>query len=68
MEKPKQEHLTLVYRVLKYLKSMLGQGILLKSYSNPVLSVYSDNDWVGCPNTHKSVIGYYIFLGESLVS
>jgi hypothetical protein len=24
--------------------------------------------WVGCPNTHRSTLGYAVFLGDNLVS
>jgi len=32
------------------------------------LVAYSDADWVGCSDTHKSTLGYVVFLGDNLIS
>nr|GEX09537.1 ribonuclease H-like domain-containing protein [Tanacetum cinerariifolium] len=32
------------------------------------LVAYSDADWAGCPTTRRSTSGYYIFLGNNLLS
>jgi hypothetical protein len=32
------------------------------------LVVYTDTDWVGCPDTRRSTSGYVVFLGANLVS
>ncbi|EOY00276.1 Cysteine-rich RLK (RECEPTOR-like protein kinase) 8, putative [Theobroma cacao] len=54
--------------VLKYLKKAPGQGILMKSKNNLKISGYSNSDWAGCLDTRKSITGYCIFIGDSLVS
>jgi hypothetical protein len=30
--------------------------------------VYTDVDWVGCPNTRRSISGYVVLLGANLIS
>jgi hypothetical protein len=30
--------------------------------------IYSDADWVGCPDTRKSTSRYVVFLGDNLIS
>jgi hypothetical protein len=32
------------------------------------LRVYTDADWVGCPDTCRSTSGFVVFLGDNLVS
>lgn len=68
MERPRNVHLQATYRVLKYLKRTLGQGILLSSALNMQLKVYCDSDWVGCPMRRKSITWFVIFLGNYLMS
>lgn len=30
--------------------------------------VYTDANWAGCPDTHKSTSGYGVFIGDNIVS
>ncbi|XP_017976405.1 PREDICTED: uncharacterized mitochondrial protein AtMg00810 [Theobroma cacao] len=64
MEKPKHDHLSTTYRVLKYLKAASGQGILMKSDSKLVVSTYSNSGWVGCIDIRRPVTGYCVFVGD----
>lgn len=68
MDKPGKKHLVAAHRILKYLKASSGQGILMKSKSTLKISRYADSDWAGCSDTRRSVIGFCIFIRDSLVS
>ncbi|GKA28661.1 ribonuclease H-like domain-containing protein [Tanacetum coccineum] len=43
-------------------------GLQLYSSSTTSLVAYSDADWVGCPTTRRSTWGYYLFIGNNLLS
>lgn len=65
---PTTIHQQAAFRILRYLKNAPGNGIFLSAASIPQLKAYSDSDWATCPETRKSVTGFSIYLGESLVS
>ncbi|XP_057453048.1 uncharacterized mitochondrial protein AtMg00810-like [Lotus japonicus] len=68
LSKPRTPHLDVVHYFLRYLKGTLGQGIFLSSTSSLKLHAFSDADWATCLDTRCSTTGYYVFLGDSLVS
>nr|XP_043629894.1 uncharacterized mitochondrial protein AtMg00810-like [Erigeron canadensis] len=68
MHAPLQSHFKIALRVLRYLKNSPGLGIQINKESDLKVSVYADSDWAKCPTTRKSVSGYCVFLGNSLVS
>ncbi|CAL9007107.1 unnamed protein product, partial [Prunus brigantina] len=55
-------------RLLYYLKGAPSQGLLFPSHGSLHLTAYCDADWARCPFTRRSVTGYRIFLGKSLIS
>ncbi|CAL9006318.1 unnamed protein product [Prunus brigantina] len=68
MQEPKLHHLKAARHLLQYLKNAPGQGLLFSTTSQLSLVGYCDADWAKCPMTRRSVTGYCIFLGNSLVS
>ncbi|CAL8151773.1 unnamed protein product [Prunus armeniaca] len=68
MHAPRTSHLTTVNRILRYLKSCPGRGILMKKNGRSQIVGYSNADWAGCPIDRKSTTGYCIFVGGKLVT
>ena len=65
---PRELHLAALKRILRYVRGMLHMGLLLQPSRSSDLTVYSDADWAGCPDTRRSTSGYAVFLGDNLVS
>ncbi|GJV81409.1 ribonuclease H-like domain-containing protein, partial [Tanacetum coccineum] len=68
MHSPLNSYLDAALRVLRYLKGSPGSGIQINKTGNLKLRAYADSDWARCPATRKSVSGYCVFLGDSLVT
>ncbi|KAL6348342.1 hypothetical protein AAG906_005643 [Vitis piasezkii] len=68
MNTPRKPHWEAALRVLRYIKGSPGQGLFLPSENNLTLSAFCDSDWGGCRMSRRSVSGYCVFLGSSLIS
>jgi histone deacetylase 1/2 len=68
MHAPRDVHLTMLKRILRYIKGTPRLGILLRASTSTTLTAYTDADWAGCPDTRRSTSGFCVFLGDSLVS
>ena len=68
MHDPREPHLAALKRILRYVRGTLHMGLLLQPSRSSDLTVYSDADWAGCPDTRRSTSGYAVFLGDNLVS
>jgi hypothetical protein len=61
-------HWATVFYILRYFQSTVFQSLLLSSTSSLELRAYSNADHGSDPTDRKSVTGFYIFLGDSLIS
>jgi hypothetical protein len=68
MHDPREPHLGAMKRILRYLQGTLDLGLHLHRTLPVDLTVYTDADWAGCPDTRKSTSGYAVFLGDNLIS
>ena len=49
MHDPREPHLALVKRILRYVKGTLSSGLHIGTGRVDSLTAYSDTDWAGCP-------------------
>ena len=79
MATPYTGHWDAALRVLRYLKTAPGLGILYSDQGHcrvgafteegdGRVSGFSDADWAGCPFSRRSTTGYCVFVGGNLVS
>ena len=68
LSQPRVSHLNATYHLLTYHKNKPGQGLFFSSSSSLQLKAFSYADWATYPNSRRSVIGFCIFLRDSLVS
>ncbi|GJR68265.1 ribonuclease H-like domain-containing protein [Tanacetum coccineum] len=64
----REPHLAALKCILRYVQGTLDLGLHLYASSTTSLVGYTDADWAGYPSTHRSTLGYYIFLGDNLLS
>jgi hypothetical protein len=60
--------MTALKRIIRYLKGTLTHGLHISHSLVDTLTTYTDADWGGCPDTRRSTSGYYVYLGDNLVS
>lgn len=65
---PCQAHYQAAVHVLKYLKRIIDQAILINNDSSYQLEAYYDSDWVACPATKQSISGFFIMFSGSPIS
>ena len=68
MHCPNEEHMDVVYRMLKYLKMTPGKGLLFEKKGELEVEGYTDADWAGDKTDRRSTSGYFTFVGGNLVT
>ena len=68
MSHPTDAHMKEVVHLLRYLHATPDHGLLFSHSSDFQLRAFCDSDWGSCPISRKSVTGYAILLGQSLIS
>ncbi|GJY48648.1 ribonuclease H-like domain-containing protein [Tanacetum coccineum] len=64
----REPHFSALKRILRYVRGSLDHELQLFYSSTTSLVAYSDVDWAGCPTTRRSTSGYFVFLGNNLLS
>ncbi|XP_062217191.1 uncharacterized mitochondrial protein AtMg00810-like [Phragmites australis] len=68
MHAPRDVHMALIKRILRYVKSSLDHGLFIQASSSSSLTAYTDADWADCPDSRRSTSGYCVYFGDNLVS
>ncbi|RVX13204.1 Retrovirus-related Pol polyprotein from transposon RE1 [Vitis vinifera] len=68
MTSPRHLHLAVVRCIIRYLRGSPTHGLFFPTGSFLQLVAYSDADWGGCTDTHRSTTGWCMFLGDDLIS
>ena len=68
LQAPKKPRYDAASHVLRYLKGTIHKGLFYPQAIDLQITAYCDADWGGCLMSAKSLTGYCVFLGSSLIS
>ncbi|XP_047309512.1 uncharacterized mitochondrial protein AtMg00810-like [Impatiens glandulifera] len=68
MQKPLLCHWNAALYLVKYLKGTTSLGLFYPYENDSSIIAYSDSDWGSCVETRKSITGYCICFGKSVIS
>ena len=61
---PCEDHWNAIIRIVKYIKGSPGKGLLYGHNNHTKVVCYSDADWAD----RRSTFGYYVSIGDNLIS
>ncbi|KAL0368159.1 UNVERIFIED_CONTAM: Retrovirus-related Pol polyprotein from transposon RE2 [Sesamum calycinum] len=67
LQHPTDQHWTAALHIVRYLRAP-DTGLFFPASNSLHLSAYTDADWGACVDSRRSVTGYFVFLGSSLIS
>ncbi|XP_070050168.1 uncharacterized mitochondrial protein AtMg00810-like [Nicotiana tomentosiformis] len=67
LKSPRIPHMAVAMHILRYLNGTLGVWVFLNASSDFSLHAFCDSDWVAYHESRKSVSGFCISLGGSLI-
>lgn len=67
MHNPTITYCNVVKQILPNFERLLNHGLHLQHVLYFPISGCSNSDWIGCPNDHRSIIGYSIFPNLNLI-
>ena len=68
LQSPCDSHQDAVIRILRYIKGIIGQGVLYENRSHTQIVGYCDADWAGSPADRCTTFRYCVFIDGNLVS
>lgn len=67
MQAPYKEHMEAMNRILRYLKSSPGKGIMFRKTDKKCIEAYTDSDWAESILTKSSPLGTILLCGVTLL-
>ncbi|KAL0358383.1 UNVERIFIED_CONTAM: Retrovirus-related Pol polyprotein from transposon RE1 [Sesamum angustifolium] len=68
LQSPRTTHWDAALHILRYLRGSSSLGLFFSSRSSLQLSAFSDAAWASCLDSRRSITGFCIFLGSSIIS
>ena len=68
MHSPYEEHLAVVYRILRYLKMTLRKGLFFVKTEQRCIEAFTDADCAGSVEDRRSTSGYFTMVWGNLVT